>query len=69
LNVPGASDNGPDVIDEVARISVEGILAGEPLILPHRQSVQLVEAIGGNAEVVADGVNPTLSRKEGWDRR
>lgn len=68
MNIPGVSEHGPEVIDEVARRSVEGILAGEPTILPHPQSVALVEAVGGHGEEVADQVNPTLSRKEGWDR-
>jgi uncharacterized oxidoreductase len=68
MNVPGVETNGPDVIDEVARLSVEGILAGEATILPHAQSVELVSAIGNAADVVADAVNPTLSRKDGWDR-
>ena len=29
LVIPGIGQNGPDVIDEVAKRSVEGILAGE----------------------------------------
>ena len=66
--VPGVEQNGPEVIDEVARRSVEGILAGEPMILPHPQSEQLVQAIGDSAEQLADNMNPTLGRKEGWDR-
>jgi uncharacterized oxidoreductase len=68
MNIPGLSEQGPEVIDEVARRSVEGIVAGEPTILPHPQSVALVEAVGGHGEELADRVNPTLSRKEGWDR-
>lgn len=66
--VPGVEENGPEVIDEVARRSVEGILAGDPVVLPHPQSMSLVEAVGDAAERVADGVNATLGRKEGWDR-
>jgi NAD(P)-dependent dehydrogenase (short-subunit alcohol dehydrogenase family) len=68
MEVPGARENGPRVIDEVARLSVEGILAGQPTILPHPQSVELVEAIGGNVEAVADRVNAALARREGWDQ-
>jgi uncharacterized oxidoreductase len=66
--VPGVEENGPEVIDEVARRSVEGILAGDAMVLPHPQSEQLVAAVGNAAEQVADGVNATLGRKEGWDR-
>lgn len=66
--VPGVEQNGPEVIDEVARRSVEGILAGEPMILPHPQSEGLVGAIGDAAEQLADNMNPTLGRKEGWNR-
>ena len=67
LVIPGIGENGPDVIDEVAKRSVEGILAGEPRILPHPQSVELVEAVGDAAEQVADGVNPTVLRTEDWN--
>ena len=66
--VPAVEENGSEMIDEVACRSVEGILAGDPLILPHLQSEALVEAVGDAAEWVADGVNSTLRRKEGWDR-
>ena len=68
MNIPGVEENGPEVIDEVAQRSVEGILAGDPLILPHPQSEALVSAVGDAAERVADGVNQTLSRKEDWNR-
>ena len=44
------------------------ILAGEARILPHPQSEALVAAVGDAAEQVADGVNSTLGRKEGWDQ-
>jgi uncharacterized oxidoreductase len=66
--IPGVEQNGPDVIDEVARRSVEGILAGDPLVLPHPQSEALVSAAGDAGERLADRMNPNLSRKEGWDR-
>ena len=66
--IPGVEQNGPKVIDEVARRSVEGILAGEPMILPHPQSEGLVGAIGDAAEQLADNMNPTMGRKEGWNR-
>jgi len=66
LVVPGIGQNGPDVIDEVAKRSVEGILAGEPRILPHPESVELVEAVGDAAEHVADSVNQRVLRAEGW---
>ena len=66
--VPGIEQNGPEVIDEVARRSVEGILAGDPMVLPHPQSEALVGAVGDAAERLADNVNLTMSRKEGWDR-
>ena len=68
MDVPGAKQNGAEVIDDVARRSVEGILAGDAMILPHPQSEALVNAIGDAAERLADSVNPTLGRKEGWDR-
>ena len=66
--IPGLEQNGPEVIDEVARLSVEGILAGEPTILPHPESEALVGAAGDAGERLADSVNPSLARKEGWDR-
>jgi len=66
LVIPGIGENGPDVIDEVAKRSVEGILAGEAKILPHPGSVSLVEAVGDAAERVADGVNQTVLRAENW---
>ena len=68
LVIPGLDHNGPEVIDEVARRSVEGILKGESTILPHPQSEQLVAAVGDAAERVADGVNQTVLRQENWDR-
>jgi uncharacterized oxidoreductase len=67
--VPGVEKNGPEVVDEVARRSVEGILAGEAMVLPHPESEALVEAVGDAAERVADGVNRTLGRKDGWESR
>ncbi len=66
--IPGIEQSGPEVIDEVARRSVEGILAGEPTVLPHPQSEALVGAIGDAAEQLADSMNPSMGRKEGWDR-
>jgi uncharacterized oxidoreductase len=66
--IPGIEQNGPEVIDEVARRSVEGILAGDPTVLPHPESEALVGAAGDAGERLADSVNPSLARKEGWDR-
>ena len=68
MNIPGIEANGPEMIDEVAQRSVEGILAGDATILPHAQSEALVAAVGDAAERVADGVNQTLSRKDDWNR-
>ncbi len=59
-------DAGDNAIAEVAKRSVEGILAGEETILPHPQSVELVTAIGGNVEQVADTVNERVKRRPGW---
>jgi len=66
LSIPGIERNGPEVIDEVARRSVEGIFAGDPVILPHPLSKALVEAVGDAAERLADKVNPTVRRRDGW---
>jgi len=68
MHVPGQSDNGPEVIDAVARRCVEGILAGEPEILPHPQSQQLLDMARWPSEAIADKLNRGIRRQEGWER-
>ncbi len=66
--VPGQSDNGPEVVDAVAKRSVEGILAGEEEILPHPQSEQLVGVARWPSEAIADKLNRGIRRNDDWDR-
>lgn len=68
MHVPGQSDNGPEVIDAVAKRCVEGILAGEAEILPHPQSEQLVAMARWPSEAVADKLNRGIRRNEDWER-
>ena len=66
--VPGQADNGPEVIDAVAKRSVEGILAGEEEILPHPQSEQLVAAARWPGESLAPKLNRGIKRNDDWAR-
>lgn len=66
--VPGQADNGPEVIDAVAKRSVEGILAGEEEILPHPQSEQLVAAARWPGESLAPNLNRGIQRNDDWAR-
>ncbi|MEM8936349.1 MAG: SDR family NAD(P)-dependent oxidoreductase [Pseudomonadota bacterium] len=67
LEVDAEDDNGPEALQSVAEKSVEGVLAGEPCILPHEQSAALVESMGGTGKVFTmDMVG--VRRKAGWDR-
>ena len=68
MEVPGAAENGADTIDAVAARSVTGILSGEERILPHPESEALVGAVGDKSEQLADSVNTSLKRKEGWEQ-
>ncbi|MGB0620045.1 MAG: SDR family NAD(P)-dependent oxidoreductase [Myxococcota bacterium] len=66
--VPGQADNGPEVIDAVAKRSVEGILAGEEEILPHPQSEKLVAAARWPGESLAPKLNRGIKRNDDWAR-
>ena len=46
VDVLAEADNGPQAVVDVAKASVEGILAGERTVLPHPQSEQLYAAFG-----------------------
>lgn len=68
MHVAGQSDNGPEVVDAVAKRCVEGILACEQEILPHPQSQQLVEMARWPSEAIADKLNRGIQRNDGWER-
>jgi uncharacterized oxidoreductase len=68
MHVAGQSDNGPEVVDAVAKRSVEGILAGEEEILPHPQSQQIVEMARWPSEAIADKLNRGIRRNDDWDQ-
>lgn len=66
--VPGASENGPEVVDAVAKRTVEGILAGEEEVLPHPQSEQLVAMARWPGEQVAVEINKGIKRNDDWQQ-
>lgn len=68
LDVASEEANGPNVVNEVAALSVARIMAGEENILPHAQSVQLMELVRRSPEAVAEMANKGVKRKAGWDR-
>lgn len=66
LEVDSEADNGADEVFNVALKSVEGIIKGEPFILPHEQSEALVSSLGGTG-MVATMDEFGVRRKPGWD--
>jgi len=68
LEVASQAANGQDVVDQVARETVEGILAGTEMIAPHEQSRQLCEMFPPISEALIDGINAGVKRRPGWDQ-
>lgn len=69
LDVPTQAGHGPEVIDTVARASVEGILRGEATVLPHEQSAALYRTFARPFDdALLDRINAGVARRIGWDR-
>lgn len=66
LEVDNEADNDAEEVLKVANKSVEGILAGEPIVLPHEQSEALVNSLGGTG-MVATMEQFGVRRRPGWD--
>jgi uncharacterized oxidoreductase len=70
LDVPAEADNGPEAVADVARRSVDGILAGERTVLPHPQSEQLYAAFGREfSDNFMAKLNSGVTRQPDWNRR
>jgi uncharacterized oxidoreductase len=68
LIVANQAANGPDVVDAVARITVDGVLAGSELILPHPEAEQLYSRFAVDFDdVLLDQINAGVSRRAGWN--
>ncbi len=68
LVVANQAANGPDVIDTVARLSVEGILAEQELILPHPDAARLYKRFAMDFDdALLDQINAGVRRRPGWD--
>ncbi len=69
LDVPSEADGGPEVIDEVARKTVDAIDAGERVVLPHPQAEALYRSFGRtfDDEMMAR-INTGAIRRPGWDQ-
>lgn len=68
LEVASQAANGQDTIDAVARETVDGLIAGEETILPHKQSRALVRMFPALDEATIEMVNQGVLRRPGWDR-
>ncbi|MGE0383973.1 MAG: SDR family NAD(P)-dependent oxidoreductase [Gammaproteobacteria bacterium] len=69
LDVANQVGQGAEVIDACARNSVEAILAGQEVILPHPDAASLVEAMAPRYdEQMLDYINSRVRRRPGWDR-
>ena len=60
---------GGEVIAQVAAETVDGILAGDEVILPHKQSRALYGAVPRVDPVFVAKGNAGVRRKAGWDQR
>jgi short-subunit dehydrogenase involved in D-alanine esterification of teichoic acids len=70
IDVPAEAENGQEAVVDVARRSVDGILAGERTVLPHRQSEQLYAAFGREfSDNFMTKLNSGVTRQPGWNRR
>jgi len=68
LVVASHADNGQEAIDAVARESVDGILDGQELILPHPDAARLYERFAVQFdEPLLDQINAGVQRRPGWD--
>jgi uncharacterized oxidoreductase len=69
LVVASQAANGAEVIDAVALASVEGILAGQELILPHPDAARLYDGFAvAFDDALLTQINSGVLRRPGWDR-
>jgi uncharacterized oxidoreductase len=69
LDVPAQAANGEDAIRECGRRCVEGILAGDEVILPDPGAAAAYAALVPDLdEAWIDTVNRGVQRQPGWDR-
>ena len=68
LEVSGQAANGGDVIEDVARQTVAGLLRGDPAIYPHEQSRGLCETFPDPDPALVETINSGVKRRPGWDR-
>src|SRR6185295_12919448 len=68
LVVASHASNGIEAIEAVALESVDGILAGQELILPHPDAARLYEKFAVQFdEPLLDQINAGVQRRPGWD--
>ena len=67
LEVAAQSDFGPDAIAAVARESVDGILAGEAVILPYGTRDVFEMFTVTYDQTLLDRINAGVTRRPGWD--
>ena len=69
LHVPHQKANGPEVIDVVARATVEAINRGDEVILPHPDSVRMYDVFSPKLDgEFLDQINARVQRRPGWDQ-
>lgn len=59
--------NGAEVIAQCAAETVDGIEAGQEIILPHPQARALVASLPQTPDAVVDAANKGVRRRAGWD--
>ncbi|MDB5446227.1 MAG: short-chain dehydrogenase [Phenylobacterium sp.] len=69
LDVASQASMGAEVIAQVAAETVDGIVAGDDVILPHKQSRALYGAVPHPDPVFVQKGNAGVRRKTGWDQR
>lgn len=67
LSVAGQAANGDRAIEEVARQSVEGIMAGLEVILPYGTQSVFERFAPALDEPMLDMINAGVIRRQGWD--
>ena len=66
--VPGKERFGAEAIDRWARVSVDGILAGELNVYP-KSGTDFIPDLVGRTEAIADTINQRVARSEDWEER
>jgi uncharacterized oxidoreductase len=68
LEVESQAANGQDVINAVARETIEALIAGQEMIVPHDDSRKLVAMFPTFDEDMLNAINQGVRRRPGWDK-